>query len=225
MDFDSIFTAYWTQYRADSNIPASTDTEYTVGLRLANEAINHWATYDNTFWKELYTTLQTTEGGSISTGVTQYACPSDFKQAGGHVKVLDSNGKTQQLYPIIEPQDVQFKGSNETYAYFTGDPNTGYFLNINPSPTSTLNGLDIDYVYYKAPTLFTTGTDITEMSDPYFIVHRMLASRFRSSRNPYYEDALRDSENALGKMKMVNESGNWANPWSLADRSGTAFGV
>jgi hypothetical protein len=62
------------------------------------------------------------------------------------------------------------------------------------------------------------------MSNPYFIVHRMLANRYRVSRNPFYTDALRDAENALGKMKMANDSGNWADPWSVQDRSGTNWG-
>ena len=47
-----------------------------------------------------------------------------------------------------------------------------------------LNGLDLDYIYYKQPSEFTTGTSVTEMADPFFIVHRMLANQFRAARNP-----------------------------------------
>ena len=224
MDFDDIFTAYWTQYRADADIPASPDDEYTIALRLANEAVNHWKTYDGTYWRELFTTLQAAEGGTISTDVTAYDAPDDFAEAGGLIKALNSDDTVFQTYPIIEPQDVQFKDTNSTFAYFTGSPAEGYVLNLNPAPTSTLNGKKLEYVYYKTPTEFSTGSDITEMSNPYFIVHRMLANRFRSSRNPFYEDALRDAENALAKMKMDNDSGTWANPWSLADRSGSQWG-
>lgn len=224
MNFDAIFTAYYTQYRADSDVPASTEDEYTIALRLANEAINHWATYDGTYWRELFTTFQTEEGGTIATGVTQYDAPDNFKEAGGSIRVLDANDKVIQRYPIIDPHEAQFLGDNATYAYFSGNPADGYLLNINPAPTSTLNGMNYDYDFYKTPTDFTTGSDVTEMANPYFIVHRMLANRFRASRNPYYEDALRDSENALSKMRIDNESGSWANPWSVKDRSGSAWG-
>lgn len=224
MNFDSIFQAFWTQYRADSEVPGEDEDEYIIGLRLANEAINHWKTFDATYWKELFTSFQDAEGGQLVTGVTQYDAPEDFAEAGGFIKVKNSDGKTIQKYPIIEPQDAQFKGDNDTYAYFSGNPSDGYVLNLSPAPTSNLNGLDYDYIYYRNPTEFSSGSDITEMSNPYFIVHRMLANRFRASRNPFYDDALRDAENALAKMKMDNDSGTWANPWSLTDRSGSVFG-
>jgi len=213
-------------YRAEADVPDSDDDEYTIGLRLGNEGINHWKTYDGTYWKELFATLDDADDGTktITTGTTEYTAPDDMQEAGGVIKVKNSDGNTVQTYRIIEPQEAQFLGDNSTYAYFTGDPSNGFTLHLNPSPSSSLNGNSIDYVYYKKPTEFVSGGDVTEMSDPYFIVHRMLAQRFRTSRNPFYDDALRDAENALGKMKMDNDSGTWANPWKLTDNTGSEWG-
>lgn len=228
LTFDDIFTAYYSQFRADSDIPTSTDDEYTVGLRLANEAINRWANYDNTYWKELWTNLQSASTGAvttITTGTQTYAAPTAFLEAGGNVKVLDTGGGILQAYPIIDPHEVQFQDTDAVYAYFTRAVTGLYTLHINPEPTSNLNGKSIDYDYYKTPTFFTTGASTTEMSDPYFIVHRMLASQFRAARNPYYSSAKADAENALKQMQMVNNSGTWANPWSQADNSGTVWGA
>lgn len=226
MTFDDLFQAFYTQYRADTDVPASTDDEYTLGLRLANEAINHWASYDSTYWKELFTTrVESGDGtGTIATGITSYDAPDDMQEMGGSVRVLDSDNKIVERYPLIDPQEVQFRGSNQNYAYVMGDPSNGFVIHLNPAPPSSLNGLTIDYDYYKQPLEFTTGTDVSEMSNPYFIVHRMLANRFRASRNPFYQDALRDAENALGKMKMDNDSGSWTNPWTVMDRSGSNWG-
>ena len=293
MDFNAIFNAFYVLYRADSDIPASTEDEYTVGLELANEAVNRWAHYDAMYWRELFTTLQTDGGGAqtISTAITTYLAPGNFKEAGGFVKVLDSSGNTKSTFPIIEPQEAQFKDTEAPYAYFikgqdyystgtvsqsttavTGSGTTftsamvgmqfqyasgevatitaygsateltvspsqtvastayrivnkGWTMKLNPSPKSDLNGLDIDYVYYKEASLFTTGTSRTEMADPYFIVHRMLASQYRAARNPYYVSAKADAENALKQMKMDNDSGNWASPPVITDTSGSVFGV
>lgn len=293
MDFDDIFQAYYTLFRADSDVPASTDDEYTVGMRLANEAINYWAAYDNTYWKQLFDTNQNDGSGTqtITTGTTTYSAPTNFKEAGGFVRVLDANGNDLQRYPIIEPHEAQFKDANSSYCYFMTSPHyystgtasqsgttitgvgttwtsamvgmefvfatgesatitafgsttsltvsvsqtvssTTYHidslsqvkLHLNPAPTSALNGMDIDYIYYKKPTLFTTGTSRTEMSDPHFIVHRMLGMQFRAARNPYYQSAMSDSENCIKVMQMDNNSGNWANPWSETDNSGSIFG-
>lgn len=227
MDFTAIFQAYYSLYRADSDVPTSTDAEYTVGLRLANEAVNRWAHYDGIYWKELFTTLQADGGGTqtITTGNTTYTTPDNFKEAGGYVKVVNSDGNTVQRYPIIESQEAQFQGDNSNYCYFTGSPVDGYILNLNPAPTSNLSGLDIDYVYYKAPTEFEAGADITEMADPYFIIHRMLANQFRAARNPYYSSAKSDAENALRQMQLDNNSGSWDNPLVIADNSGMSWGV
>lgn len=226
MTFNQIFAAYYALFRADSDVPTSTDDEYTVGMNLANEAINYWKAYDNTYWKELYDTnqLDGTGAQTIVTGQKTYTAPTNFSEAGGFVKIVNSDGNTVQRYPIVEPNEVQFQGDNSDYCYFTGDSISGYTLNLNPAPSSNLNGLDIDYVYYKNPTNFTTGTDVTEMANPYFIVHRMLAMQFRASRNPYYGSALKDSENTIRVMQLTNNSGNWANTPSMTDNSGSAFG-
>lgn len=225
MTFDEIFTAFYSLYRGDSDVPTSADDEYTVGLRLANEAINYWSNFDDTYWLELFTTNQIDGTGTqtITAGTRTYTAPENFEEAGGLIKVLDANGNAVQTYPIIEPNEAQFKGDG-TYAYFTGNPNDGYTLNLNPSPGAELDGLDLDYVYYKSPTMFTTGADITEVPNPYYIVHRMLAQQFRVSRNPYYSSALRDAENAIKTMQVNNNSGSWANPWNQADNSGTQWG-
>lgn len=293
MDFDAIFRAYYSVFRADSDVPASTDDEYTVGMRLANEAINYWKAYDATYWKELYDTNQNDGSGSqtIVTSDTTYAAPTNFSEAGGFVRVKNSNGVEVQRYPIIEPHEAQFQGDSSSYCYFTkgshfyqtgtasqsgttvtgsgttwtaamvgmqfvfatGESATitafgsttsltvsvtqtvasttyyiqtdGYVLNLNPAPTSNYNGMDIDYVYYKNPTEFTTGTSVTEMSNPYFIVHRMLAMQYRASRNPYYQSALKDSENTIRVMQLSNNSGTWANPPTVTDTSGSQWGA
>ena len=228
MDFNTIFANYYTLYRGESETPSSTDDEFTIGLRLANTAISRWANVDGVYWKELFSTLQSAATGTktIATGDTTYTAPTDMREAGGYIKILDGNGDEKTRYPIIEPQEAQFKDANSTYAYFTGNPTSGFTLNLNPAPTSDLNGLSIDYVYYKKATEFTTGTSTTEMANPGFIVHHMLANRFRVSRNyGGYQTAQRDAEEALKNMQQDNMSGTWANPWSLADNSGSIWGL
>jgi len=293
MTYSEIFTAYYSQFRADYDVPGETDDEYLVGMRLANEAINYWANYDATYWNELFDTNRTDGSGdqTIVLGQSIYNAPINFKEAGGAIRVLNPTGATQQIYPIIEPHEAQFRTDNSTYAYFTSSPiyynagtasqtgttvtgvgttwtatmvgmqfqfdtgesatitaftnattlevsvtqtvasstyqiiYRGYKLHLNPAPQDALAGMFIEYDYYKAPTLFTTGLSTTEMRNPYFIVHRMLANQFRAARNPYYSSALRDSENAIKLMQLDNNSGSWANPPTITDNSDTAWGI
>lgn len=224
MDLDDIFTAYWVAYRGESEIPDSSDPEYTVALHLFNEGINHWETYDGTVWKELYAHFKDEEGTTVTTGETDYDAPGNYKKAQGDVKILDSNDKTLQRYPVIDIREVQFKADGATYAYFSGNRANGYVLHLSPAPSSALSGMRIDYPYTKRATELANGSDVPEMSDPYFLVHRALASRFRATRNPYTDDAKQDAENSLGKMKIDNDGGSAGDPPSQKDHSGSSWG-
>lgn len=226
MDLSDLFAAYYIQYRTEAVTPNSSSDEFIIFTGLANEAINRWANYDNTFWKELYTTNQIDDSGDtlIAANTQQYETSATFRIAGGFVRLFDNLGNTQVRLPIIEPQDVQFQADIALYAWFQGDPNNGFTLNINPTPISSWVGLNIDYVFYQIPNLLANATDLPQMSQPYFIVHRSLANRFRGSRNPYYQAAKNDAEDVLKTMQMENNSGNWADPWKLADNSGGTFG-
>jgi len=225
MEWSEIFETYYQLYRGEADTPTSTDDEYTIALGLSREAISRWANYDGTYWKELFTTAVDYGAETVTTGTATYPAPEDMREAGGFVKLLDANGDTTFSYPIIEPQEAQSRNDSATYCYFTGDPNNGFTLHLNPAPETNLNGLKIDYVYYKKPTLMTTATDMPEMADPMFIVHRMLANRFRVSRNPYYSSAKIDAEDCLKTMQLDNNSGSWSNPWALSDPTGSVWGA
>lgn len=225
MTFNDIFEAYYNLYRAEGTTPDNTDDEYIIALRLANEALARWANFDGTYWNQLYTTLIAAEDGgkTIATGQSEYECPSDMREPGGMIKLI-SGTDTVKSIRVVQPHETQFENPEADYCYFTGSPATGFVLNFNLAPTIELNGYEINYIYYKNPTEYTTGTDISEIPDPYFLVHRMLAMRFRASRNPYYQSALRDSEDALRIMQVDNNSGSWNNPWKLTDHSGSVWG-
>jgi hypothetical protein len=160
MDYDAIFEAYYTQYRTEAITPGITDDEYVIGMRLANEAIKRWSNYDGTYWNVLFTTLRSQDDGdqTVVLNQTEYACPDDMREAGGYVKVLNTAGTTVRRIPIIEPNEAQFRNDASRYCYFTGDPNNGYTLHINPAPETAIVGLTFDYVYYKKPTLTSSST-------------------------------------------------------------------
>jgi hypothetical protein len=227
MTFQELFTEYYTLYRAEATVPSTTDDEYTIAMRFANNALNRWANYDGVYWKELFETNSNDGSGSqtVVTDITEYDGPDNMREAGGSIKILDSSNKVVQHYPIIEPQDAQFKSDNSTYAFFTGDPSNGFVLHLNPAPPSSLNGNQIEYVYYKNPTEFTTGGDVSECANSRFLINHMLSNRFRASRNTLgYQTSLRDAEEALKNMKQDNDSGTWSNPWKVADHSGAVWG-
>lgn len=222
--FATIYDEYYKLYRGEAEAPDVTDDEFIVALSYGNTAIRRWAQYDNTMWKNLYVnSLDAADGVTVTTaGTATYAAPTNMHKAGGFVKLKNASGTTQSIIPIIEPHEAQFKGDNSKYCYFSGDPNHGFTLHINPTPDTS--NLDIEYIYYKSPTLMTDSSSVPDVSNVDFMVNHMLANRYRATRNPYYNTAKRDAENMLGQMKLENDSGSWANPWTVPDNSGTVFG-
>lgn len=228
MTFTNIFTAYYQMFRGEAQVPASTDDEYVLALTLANRALNRWANYDGVYWRELWTTNQTDGTGDqvIVTGQTDYAAPTNMREAGGLIQIKDSDGNIRTTYPIIEVNEIQFKAQNASYAYFTGNPSGGFTLHLNTAPEASIDGMDIEYAYYKKPTEYVAGSSVSEVSNPYFVIHNMLADRFQIERNyGSYQIAKRDAEEFLKNMKQDNDSGTWANPFSLPDNSGSAWGL
>lgn len=228
MTFTQIFTAYYQMFRGEADVPATTDDEYTLALTLANRALNRWANYDGVYWKELWTTNQTDGTGvqTITAGTTSYAAPTNMREAGGLIQIKDSDGNIRTTFPVIEVNEIQFRDSNSTYAYFTGNPTAGFTLHLNPVPDTSINGMDIEYAYYKKPTEYSVGASESEISNPYFVVHNMLADRFQIERNyGSYQIAKRDAEEFLKNMQQDNNSGTWANPFSIPDNSGSAWGA
>jgi hypothetical protein len=223
MNYNEIFQQYYNLYRAEATTPDSTDDEYVIGMRFANDAIRRWASYDNTMWKELFGKSTDDGNGQTTTaGTTDYDGPDDLRDLGGYIILRNTDGTINKRIPVLDPQQGQFRGESSNYAYFTGDPGNGYTIHFNSAPTES--GLTIDFDYYKKPTLITSGSSKPQMSNPDFIVDHMLANRYRASRNPYYGTAKRDAENKLAQMKMENDSGSWSNPWVIPDNSGTVWG-
>lgn len=228
MNWQDIFEEFWTLYRGDSDIPTSTDDEWGIAIRLANAGIRRWNSVDGVLWNELWTNFQTSGGTTVSTGITTYDGPSDMRTPGGFIRLY--SGESENYIKVLSPEEVQNQADISTYAYFTGDPNNGFVLNLDSGSVSAdYNGWNIDFPYYKQPTIFDPDTEdgntTPEMSEPGFIVNEILANRLRTSRNwPAYQTARRDADKMLQDMIDRNTMGIPFNSPTLTDPLGGIFG-
>lgn len=226
MTFLDAFRTYYVQFSGDSEIPAVTDPEFLMAIQYGNTALMRWANIDGVYWNELWGTLQTAATGTktLSTGVTAYAAPTDMLSIGGVVYL----GTERRRVGVLDNRDVVGQSTLNTYAYVTGNPGSNHTVNIFPAATAAQNGQNIDYAYYKQPTLMTTsetGTYVLPMSDAYFVVHSMLADRFRAERNTFgYQTAKRDADKALADMITRNTAQTPGNPFTDNTGSG-GFGA
>lgn len=229
MTFSDIFAEYYTLYRGDSEVPDTDDPEWTTALRLANNAIRRWQNVDAVYWNELWTSRVLSGTGADSTvgldDVT-YAGPTNMLFPGGYVRITHPTSGAFDDIQLIEPNDVQSQSSLSSYSYWTGGAQGGWTLRLGANDvTSDHASWTIDYPYYKTPTLMTAAGSTPEMSEPAFMVHDMLANRFRASRNwPAYQSARRDADLILANMITRNTAGTWDAPFDMQDKSGGVFG-
>jgi hypothetical protein len=240
MDFQQIFQEYYALFRGDSSIPAVTDPEWALGVYAGNAAIRRWYNVDAEKWDVLWTTavaqgFSNTYSGTNTPTTTTYDCPSNMGEPGGFIQLTDPVSGTYIHISVVKLQDVQFQNQANPYAYFTGGPQQGYQMVLNFSGTSN-NGWIIDFPMYALPTYFDAslnalgnvnedGTTITEVPDSSFIVNFMLGKRLFETRNPFFQQANKDSETNLKGMQLKNGTGTPGNTWNINDNNKTgSFG-
>jgi len=203
---NSILDIVYTLYEGDVTTWDETSDEYLAGRIYCNAAINRWEFYEQTNWRELYSTLTAAADGykTLTAGDYTYTCPSNMVKPASYVRTVDTNSVSS--YWQVVPTDKVASLVSETYqyCYFTGNLKDGFVLHFNPLCTLT-TGYTINYEYYKQATQFTTTSSTTELADPYFIVYFVL-SRFYESDGEEQKasKAFQESEARLENMRTNN---------------------
>lgn len=204
MNEEEIISQIYALYEGDEDIWDSTSEEYLTARRYLNAGVQRWRYYERTDWKELFSRLSdATTGSTITVANTyKYAAPDNFVRPTSYVLI------GTKLFRLIKPQKAltyEADGDTSEWCYFTGNVKDGFFLNVNPNfPLDA--GLNIDYSYYKTPTEFTTTASITEMSDPYFLVHYVLYRLYKNDSEAF-GDEFRNAEARLEQMRVDNMAG------------------
>ena len=220
MDFKAIFSEYFSLFRGQaSNIPSYGDREFTQATYACNNAIRKWARADGVLWDELLTTAQAEASLvppiagtlTLTSGTLVYDGMANIRKAPSWVRFYNGTEHTD-----IRVSQVRDDSGITAGVYFTGGANKGFKLHVAADLTVQYDGWNIDYVYYKEPTLLPTTSDpsavVIEMSDPNFAIQDMLSSRYANARNGFgYKTSQKDANNALINMKIENSSGTPGN--------------
>lgn len=211
-----------TLYENDNNTPATTDDDYLIRRNLINIMVNRWENNLGTLWNELWTnTTDDSTGGSLTvvSSTATYNTPTNFRFPGGYVRILNSNGTVYATYPVVKPEKAQTLGTGAAYAYFKGNHSAGYKLVLNPTPDSTINGKTINYDFYKRASKIAATTDIPEMSDPYYIVHGVVAELHKADNNlALYDATIAEAEERLKQMAFQNALEANYQDWGMEDQ-------
>lgn len=216
-------------YEGNTSYPSSGEEDYELRTGFLNDGIEEWGdkgSAENIQWIELFADVQDSDGDKVTVaGQTDYDAPTDFIEPSSYLEI------SGVYYPYISPDKVLMTLANNSSAqfyYITGNRNTGYKININPAPSAS--NVDINYNYYKSPTLLSTSSDQIEMRKPYFAVYHCLAKLYElDNRNDLLQLYEQKKKDIMDSMIIANEAYPSMHKFTVDDDAneldGTAFGV
>mgnify|MGYP000854603661 CR=1 FL=1 len=210
----------------DVDTPSTTDDEWTTRLNLINQAIGKWEASD-VLWDELWTTY--THGATVSSATTYTITATDIRFLGGQVRLV-LNGATTYV-SVISPEEYQNYEGEARVVYLTGNPSTGWTLNLGWTPVSGdgTYGATIKFDYYKYATRFTTSsntTDKSEIPDPNFIVYDVAAVKsLLESKNNQFSIFSTEAQKSLDNMRVMNEVKPYGNRDVIQDADGLSGAI
>lgn len=237
MDLTTAQTILHALYTGDDQTPASTDAEWTVRTVYLNSAINTWETEFGMLWNELWTNLADASDGdkTINASDLLYTTPTDLHFLGGYVDTYTvSTQKTR--WQVVKPEKAALldgdsievvTGFTAGHVWLTGNAKAGLVVNFSSQPTA---GDTLDYPYYKNATTLSAGSDVIEMSDPYFALYFALSKLHEQDGNGGRAGfAIGQAEEKLKNMKTLNAMAPPFQQNSVENsdvlRSGGGFGV
>lgn len=205
-----IQTAIALDFDQASTAPDPTTDDYARRTLLINRAEKKWKNALGGRWD----VLRSTATLSVSSG--SVALPDDFTPNGLVAPkggFLLANGA---YYPIVKFQDLGNYLTSDLACYITGDDTNGYYLNFQPTPSSSFS-LSITYFSkYIAQTSggsgqekLSSGTDETKCPDPDYIVLEVVAQLLKADGEAQLgEDYAKQSNDLLQQMLAQNNMGN-----------------
>lgn len=205
MTLDNFQQAYHFLLEGNVDTPSSSDDEYTHRTELLKMAINAWANDYGILWNELWVNLADASDGdkTVSASTVIYDMPTDFKFLGGKPQTYTtSDSRTYYKVYALPLADLK-KNITGKFCYVTGNKKTGYSINFLQQPTENDT---IEYPYYKEPFEPSAGSDVIEMSDPWFAVHYALSKGHElEGDGDRAVKAIAIADEKLTNMKIIND--------------------
>lgn len=195
--------------------------EYLTARGILNASVGRWEFFDNTRWRELWTTLTASATGDKTTTADDYTytAPTTMRYPSSWVRTI--SGSNTWRWEVISPEKLgSYAGHLGKWCYFTGNPIDGFTLHFNPMET-LITGDTIEYEFYKIANQTDATTDTIEMQDPWFSVYYVAAHMADGGVDTDFYDM---AEARLDQMKTANHSQLYGVPDNIALTDDTSEG-
>lgn len=228
MTLDEFQTALHTSYEGNTSTPTSSDAEYTVRTELLKASINAWDNEPGILWNELWTNLADAADGdkTINASDLDYDMPTDFRFLGSWVRTYTTDGNETYWQVFTAERAAMDENRDPKACFVTGNKKAGFDLHFLAQPTASDT---LEYPYYKEPFEPSSGSDVIEMSDPYFCVYHSLAKLHEQDGDGDRANlAIATANQHMQNMRIRNDMAPNLNPNPVDNptnlKSGFGFG-
>jgi len=175
--------------------PTQTGSEYALRLKYLNRAISEWGqAFD---WEALRK-----DYWPGVTGVSQasISLPDDFHKVAGFPLYYSGGVSGGEEREVINAEATKLYSSTDKYCYVLGDRANGHTLVW--SPGTLASGASLKIPYYSYVTSVASPANEIIVSDPGFVVNRVIAYIFESRSDERFQETEVKARESL--IEMIN---------------------
>lgn len=168
VDVDEIQSRIAAYLDQTTTAPSSGGSDWTLRLSFINRRQEHWAnSYEwNALRQEAYPRVLGVSQASV-------ALPADFNRIASEVVVWNIGNTDGTVYPIVKRDEIRLYSTTDRYCYVGGNRKSGSYLYFNPGTLAS--GASITASYFSIATSLATGTDISVIPDPEYLIKGTIA--------------------------------------------------
>lgn len=166
--------------------------DYALRLKYLNIAQDSWSQYYD--WQCLYKEYNMLV--STASGNASIVMPGDFRKLASYPLIATSDGSYE--FPETRPQEQGNFNSYQKRVELLGNPYSNYILRVYG--VSLQSGASVKVPYYSSAGSLATGSDISVVPDPEFLVKRTVAYIWEARGDELFPQMKREAESILKNM-------------------------
>lgn len=180
----------------NSTAPDEGGNDWNLRLKYMNMAQAEFEQlYD---WQVLYREFNTQT--STSTGNTSIVLPSDFRKIASFPR-FTYDGTATDDFPEIRPQEKSRKLSTDKYFYLLHNASTSVMVvNTGSGGAQFASGASIGITYYATAGSLVSGSDVSPIPDPNYLVQRSAAFLWEATGDDRFPQAKAKAEQILQRL-------------------------
>lgn len=191
-DIQSRVAAIVDQDNDTTNISSS---DYSLRLNYINRRERMWS--ETGKWQALYkeyNTLTSTNSGNASVSL-----PTDFRFIASYPIITYDGANTEEFKEIKGQEEKQY---TDKYVKIMGNPNSGYYMVVNPQTTSGFmaSGASICVKYFATPASHASPTDAVVCPNPDYLVQGVVADVWEAREDARFQQAKVEANRILQNM-------------------------